>query len=223
MEYRVYGTADELAGVAANFIADEIAGHDQLLLGLAGGSTPKATYGRLTGMPIDWEGVTTWMTDERWVLPDDPDSNQAMVRESLGTVGRIRFLAPNTRLDHVSASARRMTRSMACLMNRHPGRSLTLLGMGDDGHTASLFPGTAALSVTGSAYVANWVSHLDTWRLTASFGLLAASDVVLFLVAGENKAEVVGRIASGDDYPAGGVTARERVVWMLDEAAASLL
>jgi len=71
--------------------------------------------------------------------------------------------------------------------------------------------------------LANWVSHLDTWRLTASFGLLATSDVVLFLVAGEKKAEVIGQIAAGDDYPAGGVTARERVVWMLDEAAASLL
>jgi 6-phosphogluconolactonase len=174
-------------------------------------------------MDIDWNGVTTWMTDERWVLPDDPDSNQAMVRESLDTIGRIRFLAPNTRLEYPSASARRMTRSMGCLMNRQPRRSVTMLGMGDDGHTASLFPGSAALSVTGSSYVANWVSHLDTWRLTASFGLLSTSDVVLFLVSGQSKAEVVARIAAGDDYPAGGVTAREHVIWMLDEDAASRL
>ncbi len=178
MEYRVHETADELAGAAGSLIADEIAGHEQLLLGLAGGSTPRATYGRLAEMDIDWNGVTTWMTDERWVLPDDPDSNQAMVRESLDTIGRIRFLAPNTRLEYPSASARRMTRSMGCLMNRQPRRSVTMLGMGDDGHTASLFPGSAALSVTGSSYVANWVSHLDTWRLTASFGLLSTSDVV---------------------------------------------
>ncbi|MFV1970294.1 MAG: 6-phosphogluconolactonase [Acidimicrobiia bacterium] len=223
MEHRVYATADDLAVAAASFIADEIEENEQLLLGLAGGSTPKATYVKLADMDIEWNGVTTWMTDERWVPPDDPDSNQAMVRESLGTEGRIRFLAPNTRLQYASASARRMTRSMGCLMNRNPSRSVTMLGMGDDGHTASLFPGTSALSVAGSSYVVNWVSHLDTWRLTASFGLLATSDVVLFLVAGVSKAQVVAQIAAGDDYPAGGVTAREQVIWMLDEAAASQL
>ncbi|GMQ93620.1 MAG: 6-phosphogluconolactonase [Acidimicrobiia bacterium] len=223
MEHLVFPSADHLATAAAAFIANEIATSDQVLLGLAGGSTPMATYRRLAAMPIDWNGVTSWMTDERWVSPRDADSNQAMVRESLDTIGRIRFLAPNTRLRYPTAAARRMTRSMGCLMNRRPSRSVTLLGMGDDGHTASLFPGTRALSIEGAVYVANWVPHLDTWRLTASLSMLAASDVVLFLVVGENKAEVVAQIAAGDDYPAGGVKAGERVLWMLDEGAASLL
>lgn len=223
MERLVVATSDGLAAEAARIIASEIATRDQILLGLAGGSTPRATYTKLTDEPIDWSGVTTWMTDERWVPRDDPGSNQEMVRSALRTDGRIRFLAPNTRLEYPVAAAARMTRAMRCLMNRRPNRRVTILGLGDDGHTASLFPGTKALAETGSAYVANRVPQLDAWRLTASFGLLAQSDVVLFLVAGQSKAEMVARIAAGEDYPASRVTASERVLWLLDEPAASLL
>lgn len=223
VERQIFATAEEIAAEAARIISDEIASHDQLLLGLAGGSTPHATYTKLADASIDWGGVTTWMTDERWVPPADADANQAMIRSTLHTSGRIRFLAPNTRLELPEAAASRMTRAMRCLMNRRPSRAVTILGMGDDGHTASLFPGTSALTDTSVGYLANWVPRFDTWRLTASFGLLAAADVTLFLVAGEGKAEAVARIAAGEELPAGLVTAGERVVWLLDEGAASLL
>jgi 6-phosphogluconolactonase len=204
-------------------IANEIEISDGLLLGLAGGSTPKATYTMLADMPINWRGVTTWMTDERWVAPTEPDSNQLMVRESLHTRGRIRFLAPNTRLESPDAAAARMARSLGCISNAPHQRMVTLLGLGDDGHTASLFPGTEALSVDDQSYVANWVAQHDTWRLTASYRALAMSDVVVFLVAGEGKADAVAKIASGGDLPAGSVRAKDRVIWLLDEAAASSL
>lgn len=204
-------------------MADEIRSGDEIVFGLAGGSTPKLMYEILADMSLDWSSVTTWMTDERWVTPDHPDSNQAMVRGSLATEGRIAFLAPDTQLDSPEEAAARMTKSMSWLTGRQQSRSVTLLGMGDDGHTVSLFPGTEALSADGERIVANWVPHLDAWRLTATFELLAASDVVMFLVAGESKADVVAQIASGADYPAGRVTAKERVLWMLDEAAASKL
>lgn len=223
MERIIKETLDDIAAEAARIITSEIASHDQLLLGLAGGSTPQATYAKLAHAPIEWVGVTTWMTDERWVPRDAPDSNQAMVRSSLGTIGRIRFLAPDTRIAHPGAAAARMTRAMRCLMNRQPNRSVTMLGLGDDGHTASLFPGTEALDSPDNAYIANWVPHLDAWRLTASYILLAHSDVVLFLVAGRSKAEIVARIAAGEEYPAARVTAKEQVLWLLDEPAASLL
>jgi 6-phosphogluconolactonase len=163
------------------------------------------------------------MTDERWVAPTESDSNQGMVRESLRTAGRIRFLAPNTRLRFPEAAADRMARSLGCVSNGPHDRAVTLLGMGDDGHTASLFPGTDALSVDDSSYVANWVPQHDTWRLTASYRVLAMADVVVFLVAGENKAEAVAEIANGGDLPAGRVRAKEQVIWLLDEAAGSLL
>lgn len=223
MQCIVLASPDDLSAEAARLIAEEIATHDQILLGLAGGSTPRMTYTKLADDSIDWTGVTTWMTDERWVPRDDPDSNQAMVRTALGTDGRIRFLAPNTRLKSPLAAASRMTRAMRCLMNRHPNRRVTTLGLGNNGHTASLFPGTEALTETDAAFLANWVPQLDAWRLTASFALLAESDVVFFLVAGESKAEMVARIAAGEDHPASRVTAKERVLWILDEPAASLL
>jgi len=222
-EYIVLPTATEVAARAAQMIANEIEVSDGLLLGLAGGSTPKATYTMLTDMPINWRGVTTWMTDERWVAPTEPDSNQLMVRESLHTRGRIRFLAPNTRLESPDAAAARMARSLGCISNAPHQRMVTLLGLGDDGHTASLFPGTDALSVDDQSYVANWVAQHDTWRLTASYRTLAMSDIVVFLVAGEGKADAVAKIASGGDLPAGSVRAKDRVIWLLDEAAASSL
>lgn len=221
MEHIVLPTAVDVASKAAEMVADEIEASDGMLLGLAGGSTPKSTYSNLAAMPINWRGVTTWMTDERWVAASDPESNQSMVRDSLGTSGHIRFLAPNTRLRLPEAAAARMARSLRCVSNGPSKRMVTLLGMGDDGHTASLFPGTDALSVGDESYVANWVPQHDAWRLTASYVALAMSDVVLFLVAGEAKADAVARITIGEDLPAGRVSATEQVIWLLDEAAAS--
>lgn len=221
MNHIVLPTASDVASRAAAMVAEEIESSSGLLLGLAGGSTPQATYGNLADMSLDWSGVTTWMTDERWVPPMDPDSNQSMIRDSLRTPGRIRFLAPNTRLNTPEASADRMERSLRCVSNGPHSRAVTLLGMGDDGHTASLFPGTDALSVDDRSYVANWVPQHDTWRLTASYRGLAMSNVVVFLVAGGAKAAAVARIAQGEDLPAGRVEAGERVIWLLDEPAAS--
>ena len=223
VKYDVLPTPHDLATRAAELVAGEIRSSTELVLGLAGGSTPKLTYEVLSDMELAWDGVTAWMTDERWVEPDHPDSNQAMVRATLGTEGKIAFLAPDTNLEEPAESALRMTKSMEWLTERPDARSLTLLGMGDDGHTASLFPGTEALAIAGDAYLSNWVPHLDTWRLTASFGLLAHADVVLFLVAGANKAEIISQIASGGEYPAARVTAKDHVLWLLDEAAASKL
>ena len=220
-KYIVLPKATDVAARATEMIAGEIDTTDGLLLGLAGGSTPKTTYTMLADMSIDWSGVTTWMTDERWVAPTEPDSNQAMVRESLHTGGRIRFLAPNTRLRLPEAAAARMERTLGCISNGPHTRMVTILGLGDDGHTASLFPGTDALAADDRSYVANWVPQHDTWRLTASYPALAMSDVVVFLVAGENKADAVAEIAGGGDLPAGHVQAKERVIWLLDEAAAS--
>lgn len=223
MERLILPNADDVASEAADLVAREIEATEGLLLGLAGGSTPKATYTKLAEMPIDWSNVTTWMTDERWVGPEDAESNQAMVRDTLHTSGAIRFLAPNTNVKLPEAAAAGMARSLGCISNGPHKRMLTLLGMGDDGHTASLFPGTNALAVTDKAYVANWVPQHDTWRLTASYPALGMSDVVVFLVAGRGKADAVARIAGGEGLPAALVQARERVLWILDEAAASSL
>ena len=98
-----------------------------------------------------------------------------------------------------------------------------MLGMGDDGHTASLFPETDALEVTDRDYVANWVESKQTWRLTATFPALWAADRIVFMVTGANKAEVVREIIEDEvAYPAQRVAAgADDVLWLFDAAAAS--
>ncbi|MFV1998876.1 MAG: 6-phosphogluconolactonase [Acidimicrobiia bacterium] len=220
MEYKVFDTTETLARAAADIIEAEVARWDDLALGLAGGSTPARTYRELAGRRIDWSAATAWLTDERWVTPTHPDSNQLMARQEL--VGRtgVRFLAPNTELPSPVAAAVAYANDLSTFFDSEM-RTVTMLGIGTDGHTASLFPGTDALGVVGETYVANYAPSVDSWRLTATFDLIATSDIVLFLVAGESKAEIISSIAAGAEVPAARVTATEKVLWLLDRDAAA--
>ncbi|MDJ0790507.1 MAG: 6-phosphogluconolactonase [Acidimicrobiia bacterium] len=213
----------DLAVAAANAVAAEVEASDRLLLGLAGGSTPEATHRLLAARPLAWDHVEAWLPDERWVAPDDEASNQRMARMTLADPVGLSLIAPDTTLSNPYTAAEGYADEIVPRMVDPGVRRVTMLGIGADGHTASLFPGTQALDVESIAYVANLVPSLDAWRLTATFDLLGQSDVVLFLVSGEAKADAVAAIAQGEDLPAGRVTARESVVWMLDDAAASRL
>jgi 6-phosphogluconolactonase len=222
MDYTVFDDPEALAESTADLIEEEIAAQGRIALGLAGGSTPRATYESLVSRHIDWSTTVTWLTDERWVAPMNPDSNQRMIRETLVRNTGVQFVTPDTTLPSPAESASRMTQTLIPVLST-VARRVTLLGIGTDGHTASLFPGTTALDSGGPRYVDNFVPAFDTWRLTATFDLLDESDIVYFLVAGESKADMVASIASGADVPAARVTARERVVWLLDRKAASKL
>ncbi len=222
MEIVTATDAEALASLAADLVRREVESGPLVALGLAGGTTPRATYLALASLDVDWTRTAAWMTDERWVPPMHPDSNQRMVRETLVSPTGVRFLRPDTTLRSPRASAERFTDVLTSVLSTVE-RRVTLLGIGADGHTASLFPGTAALESDGPRYVANFVPHLDAWRLTATLDLLSTSDVVVFVVSGAAKAPVVAEIAAGADLPAGRVTASERVVWLLDEDAASRL
>jgi len=223
MNITVYRDIEGVAEAAAALVADAINTAPDLSLGLAGGSTPRLVHQLLAERDLAWGGVTAWMTDERWVPADHDDSNQRMARETLVHATGVSFLAPDTSGEdpHASALAFEHTLSMVSIgEGRH---AVVMLGMGPDGHTASLFPGTEALTVTGRRYVANWVEVHDTWRLTATYDLLNQTDTVLFLVTGGSKAEMVRRIFDGEPAPASGVKPRGVVRWLLDEAAASRL
>jgi len=222
MEYRVLDTVETLARDAADLIEAEVLRSDRFALGLAGGSTPASTYRELAKRSIDWSTTTAWMTDERWVEPTHPDSNQRMARIELIDPTGIHFLAPDTERDSPQVAAGDYTNVLASVL--HPGvRTVTMLGIGADGHTASLFPGSDALRVVGETYVANYAPAVESWRLTATFDLIATSDIVLFLVAGHAKAEMVSTIAAGAEVPAARVTATEKVLWLLDSQAAAEL
>jgi len=227
MTVEIFADPDELARAAAIHIGAWLRADGNHTLGLAGGSTPQLTYEYLQSEDVPWDRTHTWLTDERHVPLDHPDSNGGMVLEFLISHIPVRF-HPVQHHEDPEVSAAEYEKTLSGMWDEVGSRGRTgmmLLGLGDDGHTASLFPGTAALDESERNYVANWVEQHSTWRLTATPALLASGDQLLFLVTGEAKAAVVAEILESDSqHPAGQVTrSAADVIWMLDQAAASRL
>ncbi|MBI2826840.1 MAG: 6-phosphogluconolactonase [Planctomycetia bacterium] len=235
-----------LASAAADLIvreaADAVRSRGRFTLVLAGGHTPEQTYALLAdgegGRRLDWS--TTWLFfgDERFVPQGDPRSNYALARRALldrASVPPDHVAAIDTTADSPAAGAAAYAQRLAAffaqpLDGQPPVFDLILLGLGDDGHTASLFPGAAAL---GERHA--WV----TWsppgtlpppvdRVTMTFPLLNAARHVVFLVSGTNKAEPLRDVLDGhatvERRPAAGIRpAAGDVTWLVDDAAASML
>lgn len=204
---------------------------------LAGGHTPQALHALLAdpAQPfrarVPWAATEVFFGDERCVPPDHPDSNYRAARESLlahvpvpeRQVHRLRGEDPDP-----AAAARAYEAELRAALGTGgatPRLDLVLLGMGADGHTASLFPGTAALEVQDRLVVANEVPRLGAWRLTFTFPLLAAARAVIFLVAGADKAAAVeAALRPGSTLPAARVRPADgELLWLLDGAAAAEL
>lgn len=225
MRLRVFSDADNLADAAAEEVA-AWARHDAThpTVGLAGGSTPRRTYERLRGLRLPWDRLDAWVTDERAVPPTDPDSNSGMIGRALFDRVPASFHPVSGAGDAAAAAAAYETELARFLPagphGLQPG--LVILGVGEDGHTASLFPGTAALEETRRGFVANWVPQLAAWRITATLPLLAAARRAVFLVTGSHKASIAAEILEGDsDLPAAVVgRACRDAVWLLDREAA---
>jgi 6-phosphogluconolactonase len=227
MPVHVFDDPIALARGAADRIGAWIRAEGHRTLGLAGGSTPRLTYEFLRSEDVPWERTHVWLTDERHVPIEHPESNGGMALRSLLSHINAPFHPVEFHPDpEVGASDYEQTLHRRWRDAESEERAgLMLLGLGDDGHTASLFPGTSALSETVRDYVANWVEDKDSWRLTATPALLARADRLMFLVAGEAKAKVVKEILEeGADLPAAIVSrAAADPVWMLDRAAATQL
>jgi len=230
MRVRVLDGPDEVADLAASTIAETLAaGAGRTTFGLAGGSTPRTTYNRLLGEDVDWEKVHAWVADERWVAPDHPDSNMRMAREMLlNRVPAHAYPPPwSSDLDPREAADRYEQTLVGLLASENgvPRADVVLLGIGDDGHTASLFPGTGALDVDDRWFVANWVPAFSAWRLTATIPLLHVARKVIFLASGGRKAPAMVRILTGEGGPP--LPARlvmqgpAEVTWIIDRAAAA--
>lgn len=225
MRIRVFSDPAALADAAADDIARWLTVHDNRTFGIAGGSTPRLTYERLRRQAVPWDRVDAWLTDERHVPADHPDSNAGMARRALFDHVPARFHTVPHRED-AAAAAEEYTATLSTILRGSSGRlepGLVVLGVGDDGHTASLFPGTTALEEDEGRYVATRVPHLDAWRLTATLPLLARARRTLFLVSGAAKAAIVADILEhGSDHPAAIVNRAARdAVWLLDREAAS--
>jgi 6-phosphogluconolactonase len=189
---------------------------------LAGGSTPAATYRALCTRDVDWERLDLWLGDERWVPHDHTDSNLRMARGALAPAAH-RVLPTPWASDLSPEQAAAIYQDL--LASRSPdgdvAPGLVLLGIGDDAHTASLFPGSDALERDDADFVATFVHQKATWRLTLTERALAKADEILFLVCGPGKADALAAIHEGDgSVPAARVSeAASNVLWIVDEAA----
>ena len=202
-------------------------------IALSGGSTPKRLYELLAAAPFrdrfPWARTHLFWGDERFVPPDSPDSNFGMVRTALlehvsippsqihamptaGTLAQAAADYQTTLSAYYGAESLDMSRPLFDVM---------LLGLGDNGHTASLFPGAAALEET-LAWVAPVTEGVPQPRLTLTYPAIACSAQVAFMVAGAGKSKVVRRVLDGDlSQPAARVHAAGQLTWFLDEAAAA--
>lgn len=193
---------------------------------LSGGSTPKVIYAGLAERGIDWSNVHLWWGDERFVPHDHADSNYRMVTEQL--LSRIEIpslqVHPWPILSSPELSAKTYEEEFRRYFDSDDHQiDIQLLGMGDDGHTASLFPGTKALDEKERLCVANHVEGKENIRLSLTFPALERSQRVIFIVNGENKASAIKEVVDGKRHPASKVVGRDSTEFWLDNASASQL
>jgi 6-phosphogluconolactonase len=239
-EIRTLSTPQELFAAAAEEVVhtakQAIDARGRFTIALSGGSTPKSLFNLLatnarTSLP--WDRMFFFWGDERHVPPTDPESNYRMADETMlsripvaaGNVFRVAAENPDA-----GAAAAAYDQTLKKFFALQPGQfplfDLILLGMGPDGHTASLFPGTAGLQEKSRLFISNWVEKFKTNRLTLTLPVLNAAREVAFLISGTDKApalkEVLEGSAPGDQYPAKLVRPVDgKLLWLLDRAAAS--
>ena len=229
----------EAAARLQRLAAESVVAAGRFSVALSGGSTPRALYELLAEPPfretIDWPRVHLFWGDERFVSADHPDSNYRLAREALISKVPIPSLnvhpIPTEDSDPEAAAARyeETLRHFFVLSEGDvPRFDLVFLGLGADGHTASLFPGSPALSESHRLVVATYVQKLAAWRLTLTPPVLRAARHVIFLVCGPDKASALQEVLKGpydpQRLPAQLVRPEEgSLTWLVDEAAASLL
>jgi 6-phosphogluconolactonase len=210
---------------------DAVRHRGRFLVALSGGRTPHTAFHMLRAAPrvdqVAWDKVEILWSDERAVPPDDPESNYGAARESL--LDHLPGLRPEAvhrmrgESADLDAAARgyedELRQVTGAGVDEVPTLDLIWLGMGTDGHTASLCPGDDALRVTDRLVVATWPPGYDTPRLTLTYPVLNAARQATFLVTGADKAETLDAVRRGADLPAGRVHA-ERTTWLVDAAAA---
>ena len=227
---RVVRTKNFVADAAA-FILEQarkaMVERNEFRIALSGGNTPAPVYARVAAEARDfpWDRVRFTFGDERCVSPDDPQSNFRMARENLfvpAAVPEESIMRMRGEIDPQIAAQEYEDQLNAIATGRGEPiyqHDLILLGLGDDGHTASLFPGTTALAEMNRGVVANLVPKLNAWRLTFTFPLINRARHILFLVGASKSPQLIERVLAGDrQFPAARVNpSAGEVIWMIGE------
>lgn len=232
MSIEILSDRSSLTDRALNLIVEQIesaiAQRGECTLALAGGGTPKPVYEQLAQQSLPWEKLQIFWGDERYVPPEDPDSNQKMAREAW--LDQVAIPPENihpmpTQGGNPQADAQQYEQELKtffrCGEGEFPSIDIILLGMGDDGHTASLFPQTEALTVRDRLITVG--NKGDSQRLTFTAPLINQGRCVIFLVAGANKrpalAEIFASEADEIEYPARLIQPEGELWWLLDQEA----
>jgi 6-phosphogluconolactonase len=236
-EIKIVTDASELSRTAAaefeHLARNAVQARDRFTVSLSGGSTPRGLYSRLaqSSRNLPWDKIYFFWGDERHVPPDDKDSNYRMVRETLLCQAPIppdhvfRMQAEDPDAARVAEGYERTIREFFGLKpGELPRFDLVLLGLGPDGHTASLFPGSAALHEASRLVVANWVEKFGHYRLTLSAPVINNAADVMFLVSGAEKAAALQAVlysnAPAEEFPAKLIHPQDgRLIWIVDRAA----
>lgn len=234
-QYQIYLEPEQLAHAATRrwveLARESIRARNSFHVALAGGSTPKPVYQLLQQEKLEWDKIHLYWGDERDVPADHPESNYLMVKEAL--IDHVPIPGDNVHPIRVEADIEKSVEEYRRILDKvhrspdgFPCFDLVMLGMGDDGHIASLFPDSSALTVANTPAVSVYVEKLNSWRVTLTYPVLNAARNLMLLVSGENKAPVVAQVL-GDDgdehYPVQKLTPQGRIEWYLDQGAASQL
>ena len=236
-DVRVFADVDELslrvAEVAVRTINESVRSNGSFSVALSGGNTPRTLYRLLSSRfrdQIPWKNVNVFWGDERYVPLADPQSNYRMARETL--LDAVPCPAGNvhpmpTELPDPDVAAREYEKTLRSYFSKDwPRFDLVLLGLGEEGHTASLFPGSPALNETKRWVVAVKAPAEPPLRLTLTLPAITEAANIYFLVAGSNKAQALHHVLTGSpdpkNYPASGIRrAGGTVIWWLDRASAA--
>lgn len=237
MKYRiaVYPDKTSLAKAAASVFADcfkrSVSGKGSFAAVLSGGTTPLLLYSMLASeyrTRLDWTKAHLFWGDERCVPPESAESNYNGAKAAL--LSKIEVPPNNVHRIKGELPPGDAAKAYELELISHFGLSgpaslpfdLVLLGLGEDGHTLSLFPGTKALDEKERLMVENHVERLGSWRVTMTFKAIEKARQTIFLVSGAGKARVLKEVLDGKDYPAAHVSGKD-VLWMADSEAGALV
>ncbi len=204
--------------------------HGNFFVALSGGSTPKALFERLSQPPyqsqIDWSKVHLFWSDERSVPPDDPESNYSMAMQA----GLKKMPIPPSQIHRMQAEQEIEKNALAYeetirrVLKDQPF-DLIMLGLGEDGHTASLFPHTEGLTIQDRLVIANYIPQKNTWRMTLTFTCInQAAHIAIYVLGASKKYILADVLKTSTPYPIREVgTPAHKALWIADEAAALLL